>query len=113
MTEYRELVERLKHRGETKCGMVPVGASDGDTYLLGYYDNQCAADDIEAATALTTLMERVEKLEAEVRALRATYKTINDAANHGVNNADEALADIYRLTTAALAASTALQDQKQ
>lgn len=49
--EIASLVERLAKRAATMNGAV-VGASDGATYTLGYYDQFAAADDKEAATAL-------------------------------------------------------------
>lgn len=40
------------------------------------------------------------KLRAEIRSLRATIKTIEDLANHGVNYPEQSLASIYDLAKA-------------
>jgi hypothetical protein len=49
------LVERLKHRASTMNGVTPVGASDGNTYAVGYYGLVDRKLDNEAATALATM----------------------------------------------------------
>jgi hypothetical protein len=56
-----DLLKRLEHRAKTCNGANPVGAGDGRTYVLGYYDAHCADDDAAAVARIRVLEEALEQ----------------------------------------------------
>jgi FAD/FMN-containing dehydrogenase len=65
-----DLVERLEHRAKTCNGAIPVGAGDGGTYVIGYYDAHCADDD---AAAAARIRELEVKLDAALSGIPAVF----------------------------------------
>lgn len=63
-----DLQARLRNRAKRMNGAL-VGASDGGTYALGYYDQFAAADDKEAADRLDQLTAERDKQAARIQEL--------------------------------------------
>jgi hypothetical protein len=80
MTEPLTLAQRLASRAKTMNGSL-VGASDGNTYAVGYYDQFASADDKQAADELDRLTEANKALTAKVEEAMADW---SKAATNGI-----------------------------
>ena len=80
--DVQSLADRLNKRATTLNGAA-VGAGDGATYALGYYDQFAAADDRAASTTLLSLSARCGEMERALNYLK-------DAVTIGLSN-DEIL----------------------
>jgi len=61
-----DIKTRLLARAKTMNGR-RVGAGDGHTTTLGYYDRDAMNDDTEAAATISALERRVEELEGNAK----------------------------------------------
>lgn len=64
-----DLVERLRARAKRMNGAL-VGASDGHTYAVGYYDQFCAKDDVKATERIKAVASELEAAQAEIERLK-------------------------------------------
>lgn len=76
----QDIVERLRERAKRMNGAL-VGASDGGTYALGYYDQFAAADDKEAAATISRLTADNEALRKERDEARANVESATELQN--------------------------------
>jgi len=82
----QDIVERLLDRAKRMNGAL-VGASDGGTYALGYYDQFAAADDKEAADTISRLTadnEALRKERDEAIAKRESADGMDGAVVHAI-----------------------------
>lgn len=84
--DVKGLVERLLKRASTMNGSL-VGASDGATYTLGYYDQFAAADDKAATDHLTALSAALAAKDAEIARLTALSAALVQHVEENVWNA--------------------------
>jgi hypothetical protein len=68
----QDIVERLRDRAKRMNGAL-VGASDGGTYAIGYYDQFAAADDKEAAATISRLTADNEALRKALEDMLFEY----------------------------------------
>lgn len=102
-----ELARRLETRAKTMNGTL-VGASDGHTYALGYYDQFASADDKLASSALESLAAEVAAAHEKRSDLIDRCWRLNTRAEAAEASLAAVTADRDRLVEAAKDALAAL-----
>lgn len=87
-----KIADALRRRADTMNGARPVGAGDGQTYAVGYYDSLARKVDVLAAAALDAQDKRIAELEA---ALQRADEVIGPFAKEA-DQWDASVSDAYR-----------------